>query len=73
MVARRLTGWQPQKRQDGVWIYPPLEDVMSEAGLQGVETYVSGRQNTVAQYFQDNSIATKPLPRDDGLVARLLS
>ena len=30
-VARRLTGSQPQRGRDGVWIYTPLEDVMAEA------------------------------------------
>ena len=56
MVARRLTRQKPRKVQDGGWIYPPLEDVMSEAGLKEVDTYVSQHQNTVAQY-----IATMPI------------
>ena len=30
-----------------MWIYTPLEDAMSEAGLQEVETYVSRCQNTI--------------------------
>ena len=45
-VARRLTGRQPRLWRDGLWIYPPLEDVIVEAGLQEVETYVSRRKNT---------------------------
>ena len=43
-------------RQERGWIYPPLEDVMAEAGLQKVETYVSCRQNTVAKYIAARTI-----------------
>ena len=50
-VARRLTGWQPWKGRGGGWVYPPLEDVMDEVGLQEVDTYISLRQNTMAQYI----------------------
>ena len=39
-----------------MWVYPPLEDVMAEAGLQEVDAYVYRRQNTVAQF-----IATRPI------------
>ena len=55
-VDRRLTGRQPQKGQDRGCVYPPLEDAMAGAGLQEVETYVSRRQNTEAQY-----IVTRPI------------
>ena len=55
-VTHRLMRRQPQKDQDGGWVYPPLEDAMAEAGLQEVETYVSCCQNTVVQY-----IATRPI------------
>ena len=39
-VARRLTGKHPQRGWDRGLVYPPLEDVMAEAVLQDVETYV---------------------------------
>ena len=55
-VDRRLTGRKPRKGQEEGWVYPQLEDTMTEAGLKGVETYVSRQQNTVAQY-----IATRPI------------
>ena len=55
-VARRLTGRQPRRGQEGGWVYPGTEDAMAETGLQEVENYVSCRQNTVTQY-----IATKPI------------
>ena len=29
-----MTGRQLQRRLDGGWVYPPLEDAMEEAGLQ---------------------------------------
>ena len=55
-VARRLTGRQPRQVREIVWVYPPLEDAMTEAGFQDVDTYVSRRHNTVAQF-----IATRPI------------
>ena len=51
-----MTEWQLWKGWYGSWFYPPLTDVMAEVGLKEMETYVSGRQNTVAQY-----IATIPI------------
>ena len=50
-VARRLTGRKYQISKNGVWVYPPLEDAMEEAGLQEVETYVSCCQIMVAQFI----------------------
>ena len=35
---------------------PPLGEAMREAGLEEVETYITQRQNTAAQY-----IATRPI------------
>ena len=37
-VFSRMTGRQPRKKGDGVWIYPPLDAMMAEAGLEEVET-----------------------------------
>ena len=55
-VACKLTGRQPWKGRNGGWVSPPLEDEMTEAGLQEVENYVSRRQNTEEKY-----IATIPI------------
>ena len=55
-VARRLTGKKSRKGRDGGWVYPPLEDKMAEAGVQGVDTYVSCLQNTVVQYIATRTI-----------------
>ena len=47
-VACRLTG---RRGRDGGWVYPLLNEAISEAGLQEVETYFYRRQNTVAQFI----------------------
>ena len=50
-VARRMMGRQDSRRQDGGWMYPLLENVMTEVGLLEVETYIYHRYNTVVQFF----------------------
>ena len=50
-VAFKLTGDQPRKVLDGIWVYPLLAKVKAEACLNEVETYISRRQNTVSQYI----------------------
>ena len=47
---------QPWKGRDGSWVYPHMEDAMTEAGLQEVEIFISCHQNTMVQY-----IATRPI------------
>ena len=37
-VAFRLTGDQPRKVLDGIWVYPPLAKVKAEACLHEVST-----------------------------------
>ena len=44
-VFHRITGKQPQRRQERGWVYPPLEDAMAKTGLQEVETNVSRCHN----------------------------
>ena len=55
-LDRILTGRKPQRRLYGRWVYPPLAEAMAEAGLQEVETYVSRRQNIVAQFVAARTI-----------------
>ena len=55
-VARRITGRKPMRQGDGIWEYPSLEEAMAEADFEGIGTYITRRQNTVAQY-----IATRPI------------
>ena len=37
-------------RGDGSWEYPSLEEAMVETGFEGIRTYITRRQNTVAHY-----------------------
>ena len=55
-IARRLTRRHTSRRGGGSWEYPSLEEAMLEAGFEGIGTYITRRQNTVAQY-----IATGPI------------
>ena len=55
-VARRLTGRKLRRRVGGSWEYPSSEEAMTESGFKGIRTYITRRQNTVAQY-----IATRPI------------
>ena len=55
-VARRLLGYFQGRQEDEAWEYPPLGDVMRLAWLEEIETYVSRRQNTVAQYIDTHPI-----------------
>ena len=55
-VARRITGRQPRKRNEGGWEYPPLAAEMEEAGFEYIGVYILKSQNTIAQY-----IATQPI------------
>ena len=50
-VARWLTGRQPKRRGDRSWEYASLEEAMMESGFEGIGTYITRRQNTVAQYI----------------------
>ena len=54
--ARRITGRQPRRKKDRSWDYPLLAGALREAGMVGMRTSITWRQNTVAQY-----IATRPI------------
>ena len=55
-VARWITGRQTRRRGYGSWYYTLLTASMEEAGFKEIGTYVTRRQNKVAQY-----IATRPI------------
>ena len=55
-VARRLTGKHPRRNTDGSWDYPPLEEALGEAGIEGIRKSVTRRQNRFAQ-----NILTRPI------------
>ena len=50
-MARRLVKLHLRREVMVRWIYPPLDEAMTEVGLEEVETYVLHRQNTVAHYI----------------------
>ena len=55
-VTLRMTGRQPWKGRDGIWVYPQLEDPMVEVGLQEVDRYVSRHQNMAAKFISTSPI-----------------
>ena len=46
-VARKTTGRQSRQSKDGIWVYPPLAGARKEAGMVGIRTSITRRQNTV--------------------------
>jgi len=56
-VARQLTGkvgrYLPQEDR---WVYPPLNEVLAEAGLFSMSTYIARRHNRLVDY-----VATRPI------------
>ena len=50
-AVRQITVQLPWWRSERIWYYPPLTDAMREVMLEELETYISRRQNTVAQYI----------------------
>ena len=49
----------------------PLEDVMEEAGLQEVDTYISFRHNAAAQFIATMTIMDLCLEADQRLGSRV--
>ena len=47
---------KPRKKPDGTWIYPSMEDVLEEVGLQTMEHYVDMRRQTIANYIVNRPI-----------------
>ena len=45
-----------QQNGNDTWTYPTLEEVMAEAVIQDMETYVALRYNTIPQF-----IVTRPI------------
>ena len=48
-VEIRLEWMKPQKRTDGTWSYPPIEDAIQAESLEVMETYIYRHQNTAVQ------------------------
>ena len=49
-VARYLTGRHSRQLEDGSWYHPPTDDVLEEAGLETVDTYIKRRRDTVRRF-----------------------
>ena len=54
-----------------MWIFPLLDDVMDETGLQEVETYISCRQNMAAQFIVTRPVMDLCLSSERRLVSRV--
>ena len=50
-LARPILEKMPLQRMEGMWEYPTLGGATRAAGIEGIKTYISRRQNTVAQYI----------------------
>ena len=51
-VARRITGRQLKRQEEGIWENLPLAADMEEAGFEEIGAYILKRYNTVAQYIE---------------------
>ena len=58
-VARYLTGRHIRQLEDGSWYHPPTGDVLEEAGLETVDTYIKRRRDTVRRF-----VLYRPLYRE---------
>ena len=50
-VDHIVTGRQLQMGLYGTWLNPPLVELMAEADLQELETYISRHKNKVSQHI----------------------
>ena len=50
-VMRWITGQLPQKQDDGSCNYSLPVNVMREAGMEEIDTYIYRRQNTADKYI----------------------
>ena len=55
-VARRLSGMTARRDSTGRWVYPPISEALSAAGLYSIEHYIGVRQATLVQ-----TIALRPI------------
>jgi len=55
-AARRITGMVAYRAPGGEWVYPPIDEVLKEAGMYTMEHYISKRRNRLVTY-----VATRPI------------
>ena len=70
MFTQRITGRHPRIQGGGSCKYPSLEEAMVEAGFEGIRTYITRRQNTVAHYIVPQPILD--LCEWEGLLRRVV-
>ena len=54
-VVRRLSGRMP-RRQNGKWVYPPIEEAYEITGVSSMDVYIARRRETFA-----SKIARRPI------------
>jgi hypothetical protein len=54
-VARKITNLRP-KRQNGVWVVPPIADALEGAGLHPIEEYITRRRNTLLAHVRQRPV-----------------
>ena len=47
---------RPVRGEDGVWKYPPTEDVLKEVGLKPIADYIRARRDTIAKWVADRPV-----------------
>ena len=47
---------RPVRGEDGVWKYPPTEDVLKEVGLKPIADYIRARRGTIAAWVVDRPV-----------------
>ena len=55
-VARRITGKNTRRREEGGWDCLPPVTAMEEAGFEKIGVYILKRQNSIAQYIVSQPI-----------------
>ena len=54
-VARRLTG-MTARLQNGVWVYPPIEEALEAAGLRTIDVYIARRRRRMQAQVEERPI-----------------
>jgi hypothetical protein len=50
-AAWQMSGKQPERNEDGSWMYPRSKDVLKAVGLKSITHYVDVRCQTVANFI----------------------
>jgi hypothetical protein len=58
-VARYITGRHVRQREDGTYDCPPTVEVLADAGLENIETYIQRRRGTIQDHVRTRPIYGK--------------